>query len=180
LGNYQAPDVVAFRLRMLPILRSDNVSAAFLLDSCNCWRIWHGADTFGRFSHDLLDQRYDRAPHPWVFDSSVCPYQRDPIGRGEKSTYVTRYRRLSFWAFREMKLARCSLKEKRHRYTKDLGQLMKAAGADAVGTLLVFLDLLERQSQTVGQLRLTEVEHKSTHADAATNMVVYRVTPLVQ
>jgi hypothetical protein len=58
--------------------------------------------------------------------------------------------------------------------------LMKAAGADAVGALIVFLHLLERQSQTIGQLRLTEVEHKSTHADAAANMVVYRVTPLVQ
>jgi hypothetical protein len=109
----------------------------------NCWRIWHGADTFGRFSHDLLDQRYDRAPNPRVFDSSVCPYQRDPIGSGEKSTYVTRYCRLTFWAFREMKIARRPLKEKRHRYKKDLGQLMKAAGADAVGALLVLLDLLE-------------------------------------
>jgi hypothetical protein len=99
VGNYQAPDVVALRLRMLPILRSDNVSAAFLLDGCNCWRIWHGADTFGRFSHDLLDQRYDRAPNPRVFDSSVCPYQRDPIGSGEKSTYVTRYCRLTFELF---------------------------------------------------------------------------------
>ena len=79
-----------------------------------------------------------------------------------------------------MKLAWRSLEEKRHRHTKDVRHQMKAAGADAVGALLVLLDLLERQSQTIGQLRLTEVEHKSTHADAATNMVVYRVTPLVQ
>jgi hypothetical protein len=41
------------------------------------------------------------------------------------------------------------------------------------------LHLLEGQSETIGQLRLTQVEHKSTHADAATNVVVYRVTPLV-
>ena len=56
---------------------------------------------------------------------------------------------------------------------------MKAAGADAVGALLVLLDLLERQSQTIGQLHLSEVEHKSTHADAGADMLVYRVTPLV-
>jgi hypothetical protein len=162
------------------MLGSDNVSVAFLLYDCNWWRIWHGANRLGRFGDDLLDQRNDRAPNPRVFDSSVCPYQRNPIWRREKSTYVTRYRRPTFWAFREMKLVRRPLKEKRHWYPKDLGQLMKAAGADAVGALLVLLDLLERQSQTIGQLRLTEVEHKSTHADAGADMIVYRVTPLVQ
>jgi hypothetical protein len=83
------------------------------------------------------------------FDSRVRPYQRDPVGRREKSTYVTRYRRPTFWAFRQMKLARRPLKEKRHRYPKDVRQLMKAAGANAVGALLVLLDLLERQSQTI-------------------------------
>jgi hypothetical protein len=162
------------------MLGADNVSVAFLLDGCNCWRTWHCADTLNRFSDDLLDQRNDGAPNLRVFDSRVCPYQRDPIGRREKSTHVIRYRRPTFWAFWEMKLARRSLEEKRHRHAKDVRHLMKAAGADAVGALLVFLHLLEGQSQTVGQLRLTQVEHKSTHADAATNMVVYRVMPLVQ
>jgi hypothetical protein len=159
---------------------ADNVSMAFLLDGCNCRHVWHGADTLNRFSDDLLDQRNDGAPNMRVFDSSVCPYQCDPVGRRQKSTHVARYRRPTFRAFWEMKLAWHSLEEKRHRHTKNVRHPMKAAGADAVGALLVLLDLLERQSQAIGQLRLCEVEHESTHADAATNVVVYRVTPLVQ
>jgi hypothetical protein len=55
VGNYQAPDVVALRLKMLLMLGADNVSVAFLLDGCNCWRTWHCADTLNRFSDDLLD-----------------------------------------------------------------------------------------------------------------------------
>jgi hypothetical protein len=162
---------------MLPILGSDNVSVAFLFDGCNCWRIWQRA--LGRFSNDLLDELNDRAPNLRVFDSSVCPYQGDPVGCREKSTYVARYRRPTLWALREMQLTRRPLKEERYRHTKDVGQMLETAGTDAVGALLVFLHLLEGQSQTIRQLRLTEVEHKSTHADAATNMVVYRVTPLI-
>jgi hypothetical protein len=159
--------------------RSDHVPAAFLLDGYNCRRVGHDANTVGRFGDDLLDQRNDRAPNLRVFDSSVCLYQCHPIGRREKSTHVTRYRRPTFREFREMKLARRPLKEKRHRYTKDVRQLVKAAGADAVGALLVLLDLLEGQSQSVRQLRLCKVEHKSSHADAPTHVAVYRVMLLV-
>jgi hypothetical protein len=159
------------------MLRSDFVSAAFLLDGYNCWRVRHGANTLGRFGDDLLDQRNDRAANLRVFDSSVCLYQCHPIGRCEKSTHVPRYRIATFCQFREMKLARRPLKEKRHRYTKDVRQLMKTAGADAVGALLVFLNLLEGQFESICQLHLSEVEHKSTHADAGTNVVVYRVRP---
>jgi hypothetical protein len=60
-----------------------------------------------------------------------------------------------------------------------MGQLMKAAGADPVGALLVLLDLLERQSQSIRQLHLAEAEHQSTHADTATDMLVYRVSLFV-
>jgi hypothetical protein len=162
------------------MLRSDHVPAAFLLDGYNCRRIWHDANMVGRFGDDLLDQRNDRAPNLRVFNSSVCLYQCHPIGRREKSTQVTRYRIATFREFREMKLARRPLKEKRHRYMKDVRQLMKTAGANAVGAILVFLDLLEGQFESVRQLHLGEVEHKSPHADAGTNVVVYRVRPPVQ
>jgi hypothetical protein len=161
------------------MLSSDYLPAAFLLGGCNCWRVRHGANTLGRFGDDLLDQRNDRAPNLRAFDSSVCLYQCHPIGRREKSTQVTRYRIATFCEFREVKLARRTLKEKRHRYLKDVRQSVKAAGADAVGALLVFLDLLECQAQTVRQLHLGEVEHKSTHADTTTDMLVYRVMLLV-
>jgi hypothetical protein len=68
-----------------------------------------------------------------------------PSERREKSSQVTRYRIVTFCEFREMKLARPPLKEKRHRYMKDVRQLMKTAGANAVGALLVFLNLLKCQ-----------------------------------
>jgi hypothetical protein len=43
------------------MLRSDCVPAAFPLVGCNCSRLWHDANTLGRFGDDLLDQRHDRA-----------------------------------------------------------------------------------------------------------------------
>jgi hypothetical protein len=159
------------------MLGSDHAPGAFLLDGYNCWRVWP-ANMLCWFGDDLLDQRNDGAPNLGVFDSRVRPYQRDPIGRREKSTYITRYRRPTFRAFRQMKLARRPLKEKRHRYPKDVRQLMKTAGADAVGALLVLLDLLKRQPQTIRQLHLSEVEHKSPHADTVANMLVYCIASL--
>jgi hypothetical protein len=78
-----------------------------------------------------------------------------------------------------MKLSRRPVKEKRNRYVKDVRELLKTAGANAVGALLVLLDLLEGQSQSVRQPRLRKVEHKSSHADASTHVAVYRVQPLV-
>jgi hypothetical protein len=130
------------------MLGSDHVPVAFLLDGYNCWRVWHGANTLGRFGDDLLDQSNDRAPNLRMFDSSERPHQCDPIRRREKINDVTRHRRPAFGEFREMNLARRSLKEKRHRYMKDVRQLVKAAGANAVSALLILLDLLERQSKT--------------------------------
>jgi hypothetical protein len=99
---------------------SDHVPAASLLDGYNCWRVRDDANTLGGPRDDLLDQRNDRAPNLPVFNSSVCLYQCHPIGRREKSSQVTRYRLATFGEFREMKLARRTFKEKRHRYTKDV------------------------------------------------------------
>ena len=72
-GKYQAPDVVALRLRMRPMLGADHEPAAFLLDGCNCWRVCHGVK-LGGFRVDLLDDRNDSAPNLGLFDSCVCPY----------------------------------------------------------------------------------------------------------
>jgi hypothetical protein len=45
-GNYQAPDVVALRLRMRPMLGSDHEPAALLLDGYNFWPVGD-ANTLG-------------------------------------------------------------------------------------------------------------------------------------
>jgi hypothetical protein len=40
-------------------------------------------------------------------------------------------------------------------HLKDLGEVLQTAGADAVGTLFVFLDLLECQPEGVRNIGLT-------------------------
>jgi hypothetical protein len=45
-----------------------------------------------------------------------------------------------------------ALEEKRNRHLKDLGKVLQAAGADAVGSLLVFLNLLECNPEGVSEL----------------------------
>jgi hypothetical protein len=43
--------------------------------------------------------------------------------------------------------ARLALEEKRNRHLKDLGQVLQAAGANAVRPFLVFLQLLKCQTK---------------------------------
>jgi hypothetical protein len=114
-----------------------------------------------------------------ISDSTERLHKSDAVGRREKINDVPRYCRPGFNELREMKLARRSFKEKRHRHVKDVRELLKTAGANAVGALLVLLDLLEGKCQSVRQLRLCKVEHKSSHANAPTHVAVYRVQPLV-
>jgi hypothetical protein len=56
-----------------------------------------------------------------------------------------------------------------------LGELLQAGGTDAVGPLLVFLDLLERQPEGVPEIGLAHIEHEPPHAHAAANMLVNRI-----
>jgi hypothetical protein len=100
------------------MLGSDHKPAALLLDGYNFWPVLDDANTLG--GRDLLDQRNDRTPNLRVFDTSVCLYQRDPVGCREKSPHVTCCCRPAFREFRQMKLARRPLKEKRHRYAEDV------------------------------------------------------------
>jgi hypothetical protein len=75
-------------------------------------------------------------------------------------------RRPSAWS------GRCAFEEKWDRHIKDLGDVLKAAGADAVGSLLVFLDLLECQPEGVREFRLAHIEHEPPHPHAAADMHV--------
>jgi hypothetical protein len=61
------------------------------------------------------------------------------------------------------------------RDLKDLGKVLQAGGADAVGPFLVFLDLLERQPKGVAEIGLAHIEHEPSHAHAAANMLVDRI-----
>jgi hypothetical protein len=53
--------------------------------------------------------------------------------------------------------------------------VLQAGGGDTVGPLLVFLDLLECQPESVREIGLAHVEYTSPHAHAAANMLVDRI-----
>jgi hypothetical protein len=50
--------------------------------------------------------------------------------------------------------------------------LLEPAGADPIGALLVFLDLLERQGKGVAKLLLAHCEHHATHAHPFSDMYI--------
>src|SRR5262249_16868538 len=49
-----------------------------------------------------------------------------------------------------------ALEQGGNRYAEECGDLQQSATADAIGAFLVFLDLLERQIELIGQLGLRE------------------------
>jgi hypothetical protein len=61
---------------------------------------------------------------------------------------------------------RRTFEEEGDRNLQDMGDLLQTARADAVGTLLVLLYLLEGQAQGVAQFFLTHVQHHPAHAHA--------------
>ena len=65
-----------------------------------------------------------------------------------------------------------ALKKERYRDLQDMGNLLQPAGADAVGALFVFLDLLEGQSQRVAKLLLAHAVHHAAHTDPAPHVLV--------
>src|SRR5687768_13674264 len=73
---------------------------------------------------------------------------------------------------------RPAFEEKRNRHLKDVRDLLQAAGADAVGALLVFLHLLEGQAERVAELLLTHAQHHAAHAHATPDVLVGRVGSL--
>ena len=64
------------------------------------------------------------------------------------------------------------IKEELHRHAEDPAQLMQAAGADSVGTALVFLDLLKGQPDRLAKLFLAPAEHVAAQPDPGTDLHV--------
>jgi hypothetical protein len=71
-----------------------------------------------------------------------------------------------------------ALEEEGYRHAKDLAQLLQAARADTVRTLLVFLNLLKCQPKRVCDFFLALVEHKAPHTQAPANMRIGRMDPV--
>jgi hypothetical protein len=53
--------------------------------------------------------------------------------------------------------------------------VLQPAGADPVGALFVFLDLLERQPERVPELLLAHAQHHPPHPNACADMFIGRV-----
>src|SRR5690348_3948234 len=65
--------------------------------------------------------------------------------------------------------------KKRDRNVEHARQIVKPAGADAIGAALVFLNLLERQADRIAELFLTHPEKRAAQAHARAHMHVDRV-----
>ena len=76
-------------------------------------------------------------------------------------------------------MLRRAFEEKRHRHLQDMGNLLQAAGADAVGALLVFLHLLEGEAERVAELLLAHAQHHPTHAHPRAHVLVDRIGRLL-
>jgi hypothetical protein len=75
---------------------------------------------------------------------------------------------------------RQALEEKRHWNLEDTRQMLKPARTDPVGTLFVFLDLLERQPESLRKFSLAHAKHQPPHADTAPHMLVDRIRSLLR
>jgi hypothetical protein len=74
------------------------------------------------------------------------PYQSQAVRRGEEIIHV----RVGVSNLHSRsRLARRSVQEKWNRHLKDLGNVLQPAGANTVGSLLIFLNLLKRQSEPI-------------------------------
>src|SRR6266566_8706028 len=71
--------------------------------------------------------------------------------------------------------ARSALEQKRDRDLEDFRDLLDAAGADPIGTFLVFLNLLEGETQGLAELLLAHSQHDAAHAHATADIFVNRV-----
>src|SRR5271165_44361 len=67
------------------------------------------------------------------------------------------------------------VEEERHRDVQNAAQIMQAAGSDAIGAALVFLDLLKGQANRLSELFLAQAEHVATQSHARADMNVDRV-----
>ena len=130
-----------------------------------------------RLRRDPLNKQNDGATQFCIFDTHKRLHQIQAICRGEEVAHVGgrgSFSRLpSRWP--NARRGRRALKEKRNRHPKDLGDVLQSAGADAVGTVLVFLNLLECQSEGVCNIGLAHIEHKPPHSRAAAYMLIYGI-----
>src|SRR5258707_13390588 len=108
----------------------------------------------------------DLATQLRIPDARECLRQSHSIGGGEKFVDVSRN------AWSPLSSSWGAFEKERNRHLKDLGNVLQSAGTDAVHSFLIFLHLLERQAECPTQCFLAHAQHHSTHAHAASYMLV--------
>lgn len=122
---------------------------------------------------NLLGDVDDNVSELGISDLGKSPRKPDAIGCGQKLKHAGG--RLGFGQTLRTVGHWQALKEKRYRDLQDARQMLKPACTNAVGTLFVFLNLLECQSETIRKLFLGHTKHESPHADTTSHMLVYWV-----
>src|SRR5580692_9247932 len=104
---------------------------------------------------DLFDEVDNPPSQLGVADAHEGFGERQAIRGGEKIRNVSRRGRLA-QSVRPRRAGNAwrAFEEERHRHLQDQRDLLQAAGADAVRSLLVFLDLLKSQAEVVAELLL--------------------------
>jgi hypothetical protein len=128
---------------------------------------------------DPLDEMNDVAPELWLLDPHERLCERKSVRSGKEVSHVARRRRraLSDWRSRRRRRA---FEEERYWHLQDLRDVMEAARADPICTLLVFLYLLECQAKGIPELRLAHAEHHPAHAHTSAHVLVSRVGDLLR
>jgi hypothetical protein len=104
--------------------------------------------------------------------------QDKPVARGEEVGHIG-WRGCLAGPLGLPRLMRRALKEKRHRDLQDVRDVLQSTRADAIGALLVFLHLLEREAKRVAELPLAHAKHHPPHAHPAANVLVDEIGGLL-
>src|ERR1700731_745792 len=103
---------------------------------------------------DLLDQIDDATPELGLLDLHEGLGEGEPIRGGEEVRYVARGGSLGHAAVGLRMEGRGALEEECYRDLQNMGNLLQPAGAYSIGSLLVFLHLLEGETQCATELFL--------------------------
>src|SRR5262249_31926447 len=122
-------------------------------------------------AYDPLHKSDDASPQPWILYPHERLGERKSLGRGEELSHVTGPRRLSNslglrWH------ARRAFEEERHWDLQDMRDLLQAARANAVLSVLIFLHLLEREPEPVAERLLAHSKHHPAHPDTAAHVPI--------
>jgi hypothetical protein len=117
---------------------------------------------------DLFDQIDNAAPEFCILDPQKGFRERQSVGGREKVIDVRWRRRRGVFAGRH----RQSFKEEGYWDVQNVSEVLEPTSTDPIGTLFVFLYLLEGQADGVAEVGLAHSEHQPTHAHPSAHMFI--------